>query len=74
MLVIARSAGIDAVVSPELDSSDSDFDSRFRGILREMGLSPWLDKQVEHQSSRSQRCYADRAEVGWFGTAFTNMD
>ena len=39
MLVIARSAGIDAVVSPELDSSDSDFDSRFRGILREMGLS-----------------------------------
>ena len=39
MLVIARSAGIDAVVSPELDSSDLDFDSRFRGILREMGLS-----------------------------------
>ena len=39
MLIIAKSAGIDAVVSPELDSSDLDFDSRLRGILREMGLS-----------------------------------
>ena len=38
-LIIAKSAGIDAVVSPELDSSELDFDSRLRGMLREMGLS-----------------------------------
>ncbi|MEC7664951.1 MAG: hypothetical protein VYD21_02725 [Candidatus Thermoplasmatota archaeon] len=38
-LIIAKSAGIDAVVSPELDGSELDFDSRLRGILREMGLS-----------------------------------
>ena len=38
-LIIAKSAGIDAVVSPELEGSELDFDSRLRGILREMGLS-----------------------------------